>query len=173
MEQKRSFLPLELLKVLCGGSGCFVFVDDLRHYDGQGEIPGCKITHPDAESHGLRGILSSQTLEFQSEWVLNAQNVDAQLRVYDYEKEKYALCERVKLVDFFPEGTELIITIGSEALRRFAPIFKKKADLEKYLQALDNFCQTWEYMGGSLPSWHWKGDMIELASFLYEANRED
>jgi len=169
---KKNYLPLQLMQTLCARNG-FVFIDDLHHYTDQEKIPGCTIVHPDCESHGIKANNTGKELWFQSEWCLLGNHVEAQLREYDNDTREMKRCDRVLLSDLFPEGVDIVITIGSENLRRFAPVFKKKSDLDNYLSKLHNFYDMWEYMGGSLPSFHWYSDMKELAEFLYEANKED
>lgn len=171
---KKSFLPLNLMQVFCGGHGSMVFIDGFSSFAGMGEIPGCSIGAPDVESGSLKANNTGKELWFQSEYVKNAQNVVCQLRRYDEKAQKWTLVEEeCKLLDLFPESTTLVITTGGDSLRRFAPVFTKKADLNTYLECLNKFYSMWEYMGGSFPSFHWYSDMKELAEFLYEANKED
>lgn len=169
---ERNFLPLNLMQVLCGRHG-FVFINDLYTYRDQDRIPGCEIVHPDCESHGIRATNSGKELWFQSEWVLLGNFVDVQLREYDPGTNETVKCDRAVLGQLFPEGVDIVITIGSENLRRFAPVFKTRAELDNYLNKLRSFYDLWEYMGGSLPSSHWYSNQVELAEFLYEANRKD
>ena len=142
-----------------------VFVDDLIDYEGQADIKGFTITHPDVESNGLLAETTKKSIAFQSEWVLQANNISAELRADG------DLVKEVNLGDLFPKETPVIITIGSESLRRLAPMFERRSEVNDWIMLVHNYCQHRQEEGNPVP-YLWKGQMLELAKFLYQNRAE-
>lgn len=141
-----------------------VFVDDLK-YKGQADIKGFTITHPDAESNGLLSETTKKSIAFQSEWVLQANNISAEFRADG------DLVKEINLGSLFSKETPVIITIGSESLRRVAPMFQRRSEVNDWIMLVHNYCQHRQEKGNPVPYW-WEGQMLELAKFLYQNRAE-
>ena len=142
-----------------------VFVDDTIHYEGEADITGFKITHPDTESNGLMSETTKETIAFQSEWILRANRIKAELRADG------DLVKEVNLGDLLPNGIPVVIVTGGESLRRICPMFQRRSEMMDWMHLVCQYVEARASSSDPVP-YYWESNMLELARYLYENQAE-
>ena len=145
-------------------SGKSVFVNDFTGWGEEAHIPGYP-SFPSMEGNGIRSEATGAEFEPQCETVRRGNHLEV------YYRGEERLVKRVILGDLFPKGVPVVIVTGGEALRRVAPMLKRRSELIDWLMMVHCYCEHRKIVANPV-SWFWEGNMIDLATFLYR-NRPD
>ena len=140
-------------------SGKSTFIDDFEGWGTEAEIPGFS-SFASCEGNGIRSKATDQTYEPQCENVRRGNHLKVECR-------SKGCIREISLDTLFPEGTSVVITTGSEQLRKLAPIFEKRSEMMDWLHLVGEYVITRKNAGNPVP-WYWEDEMIKLAKYLYE-----
>lgn len=141
-----------------------VFVNDFSGWGAAACIPGFS-SFSSREGNGIRSETTGVAFEPQYETVRRGDHIQVQYR------ENGNLVKKVTLGNLFPDGVPVVIVTGSEALRKIAPMFKRRSEMMDWMHMVCDYVMLRASAAQPVPH-YWENDMLTLARYLYE-NRPD
>ena len=145
-------------------NGKSTFVDEFSGLGKASLIPGFS-SFDAPEGNGIRSEATGATFEPQYETIRRGNHLEVQYR------QDGNLIKSIILGDLFPKETPVVIITGNEVLRRVCPMFERRSEVNDWIMLVHNYCQRRQEEGNPVPYW-WKGQMLELAKFLYQNRAE-